>query len=326
MKYPMANSCLSYYKNQDNTYTVKNYLTEKEATLSAETVAYLRELDGFTHPYDIEPDLAPDDVDLLLDRFRDAGLIRERRLHKEGVGTYLYTLFVPEQQTAKMGAGRMLCFFLSWLVLLAWAPVMVCGGVLLTKSDLNGEHVMPGILIGTLVGAILHEISHAVSGYAYGATVFEMGAMVSHFVLPGAYVLMDLTPVKKKLRRAQINAAGIEMNLLLTGVFLCLVSVSETFSGMLMGCALANLFLGLVNMTVAFGLDGEHIMGNLIGDDNFAGKSIVTLLDKDERRLLRKKGINGRALITASYIMSASQVSLVVLLITNVIGVIIWLR
>lgn len=326
MEYPMANNCLVFKQNLDNTYTIKNYLNDEETTVDSGVVEFLEQLDGYTHPYDIDPSLEPNFVDELLDSFREVGFIRESLLYKESTGTYLYALHIPENRTNKMCPARIICFFLSWLILLSWAPLLGFGIFSFINGRLSSDYLMLGMVFGTVIGAGLHEVSHYISGRAYGAFIFEMGVMLSHFIIPGAYVLMDLTPVKRKLRRAQINAAGIEMNLLLAGASFCLASMSYQYSGLLFGCALANVFLGLLNMTVAFGLDGEHVMGNLIGDDNFAGKSIITVLGKNERSLLKKKGINGQALIVASYIMGLSQVSLLIIIIANVIGVISWLK
>lgn len=326
MEYPMANNCLVFKQNPDNTYTIKNYLNDEETTVGSGVVDFLRQLDGYTHPYDIDPSLEPDFVDELLDSFREVGFIRESLFYKESAGTYLYALYIPKNRTNKMRPARIICFFVSWLILLSWAPLLGLGIYSFVNGQLSSDYLMFGMVLGTIVGAFLHEISHAISACAYGGRIFEIGVMLSHFVMPGAYVLMDQTPVKRKLRRAQINAAGIEMNLLLAGAFFCFASTNYQYSGLLFGCALANVFLGLLNMTVAFGLDGEHVMGNLIGDDNFAGKSIITVLGKNERSLLKKKGINGQALIVASYIMGLSQVSLLVIIIANVIGVISWLK
>lgn len=326
MDYPMANNCLTFNHNSDDTYTVTNYLNNEVMTVGSGVVKFLEQLDGYTHPYDIDKSLEPDFVDELLDKLRDVGFIRENLFYKESTGTYLYALHIPKNRTNEMRPARIICFLLSWLILISWIPLLGFGIFSFVNSRLTTDYLMLGLVFGTVIGACLHEISHAISGCAYGALIFEIGVMLSHFVMPGAYVLMDDTPVKRKLRRAQINAAGIEMNLLLAGGFFLIASLTYEYSGLFFGCSLANVFLGLINLTVAFGLDGEHIMGNLIGEDNFAGKSIITILGKKERTLLRKKGINGRALIVASYIMGASQVSLLVLIVSNIIGVVSWFR
>lgn len=326
MDYPMANNCLTFKQNSDDTYTVTNYLNNEVVTVGSEVVYFLEQLDGYTHPYDIDRSLEPDFVDELLDKLRDVGFIRESLFFKESAGTYLYALHIPKNRTNEMRPARIICFFLSWLILILWVPLLGFGIFSFVNNQLTTDYLMLGLVFGTVIGACLHEISHAISGCAYGALIFEMGVMLSHFVLPGAYVLMDETPVKRKLRRAQINAAGIEMNLLLAGGFLLIASLTYEYSGLFFGCALANVFLGLLNLTVAFGLDGEHIMGNLIGEDNFAGKSMITIIGKKERTLLRKRGTNGKALIVASYIMGASQVSLLVIIVTNIIGVVSWFK
>lgn len=329
MNYPMVNNCLTFKHNRDNTYIVTNYLNDEVITVDSDIVDYLVQLDGYTHPYDIDPSLEPVFVDELLDKFREDGLIRESLLYKAGTGTYLFALHifhVSRKRTNEVRPARIMCFFLSWFILSSWLPLLIFGVFRFLNGSFNIDNLMFGMVIGTIIGAFLHEASHLISGQAYGALIFEAGLMISHFVVPGAYVLMDQTPVKKKLRLAQINAAGIEMNLLLAGVFFLIASLTYEFSGLFFGCALANVFLGLLNTITVFGMDGEHILANLIGDDNFAVKSKITIFEKKERALLRKRGINGRAVIAASYIMGFSQIALPILIIVNIIGVALWFK
>ena len=326
MNYPMVNNCLTFYHNEDDTYTIKNHNNDESVTVTSATAEFMEQLDGYTHPYYIDENLPADYVDGLLDKLRDEDLIRESRAHKVGLGTFLFTLFIPKNRTNDMRPARIVCFFLSWLILLSFIPALTFGIIAFINARFNSDNVILGLILGTVAGAVLHEISHAISGCAYGAPVFEMGVMLSHWVIPGAYVLMDQTPVKKRLRRAQINAAGVEMNLLFAGLSLCMASYIYSLSGMLLGCAVANVFLGLLNCTVSFGLDGEHILGNLIGDDGFVYNSIATVFGKEEKKELKKRGINGYMLIVASYIVGLSQLSVLVLIAANVLGVFLWFK
>ena len=327
MDYPMVNNCLSYTYNEDNdTYTVKNIDTDEEITVNSSTVFFINKLDGKTNPFDLLPSVEPSLVVEYLDRLRDAELIRDSRLNKEVFGTWIYALFIPKDRTNRMRPARIICYFLSWLLVLSWIPAMAFGIYSFINGEIDTEHYVAGMVFGTLIGALLHELSHALSACAYGAPIYEIGVMITHYVLLGAYVKMDQEPVKKKLRRAQIDAAGVEMNMLLTGVFLFLASLNEVTCGLMFGAALANGFMGLINLFFIWGLDGGNILGNLLGDDNFVGNSFLTILGSEERRILKKQGISGYALILATLIIGISQISLIVIVVANFLGILVWIR
>lgn len=329
MKYPMIDNCLTFeYDEYEDLYIATHYADkDMRVVISPSVYDFLCCLDGKTHPYDILPSVDTYEIDILLDELRKKKLIRESWLHKSGFGTFELTLFIPKNRTNKMRPVRVICYFLNLIILLSFAPVLVFGMYRFTTAHFfNSDYLYLGLLVGSIIGIVLHEISHAISGCGYGARVFEMGALVFFWVMPGAYVMLDDSTVNKKLKKAQINAAGIEMNLLIAGIYFILYSLSYDLGGFFLGGAIANAFLGLVNMTLAFGLDGEHIIGNLINDDNFGGKAILTVIGREEKRILKKYGTYGYALFVASYVMGFMQISYLVLIATNIIGVILWLK
>ena len=63
----------------------------------------------------------------------------------------------------------------------------------------------------------------------------------------------------------QINAAGAEMNLFLTGIFFLLTIYCEQLGGCFLWCAIYNLGLGVMNLTFLESLDGHTIWMEYLG-------------------------------------------------------------
>ncbi len=327
MKYPMlSNRITTEYNEADDTYIINDYLLDERYTLDWFLAEFALQLDGKTHPYDVDRTIPTDTVDEMLDKLRSYDLLRERRFEYLGLGRILFSLIIFRKHKSNVRPARIICFFLNWLLLISFLPMLAFGAYSFHDRFVTGDFLITGLIVGTMIGLVLHECCHAISCCGYGGTVHEAGVMVSYFIIPGAYVMINTSDIKNRLRRAQVNAAGVEMNLLIAGLSLYLASVYYDIGGFMLGCAIANGFTAFINLSCTFGLDGEHILGNLIGDDNFLSNSFTTVTGKYYRRILSRKGISGRALILASYIMVSTQFSLIILLITSLVGLIIWIK
>ena len=107
----------------------------------------------------------------------------------------------------------------NYLLLILWLPTLLFGLDCFIKNlpDIDNGSALLGQWIAIVIGAVLHEIGHASATLCYGGRVFEAGSLLQNY-MPGAYVMIDDKPVRKRLQKVQILAAGVEMNMLLSGI------------------------------------------------------------------------------------------------------------
>lgn len=174
-------------------------------------------------------------------------------------------------------------------------------------------NILLGSIGGIFLGTILHESAHAFSCLSdENGRVFEAGVMLNGMFL-GAYVLIDESEIKSNTKRAQINLAGVEMNLLLAGVLMILATFGN-FLGpwkvALLFAALQNVFLVLMNLAFTEGLDGEHALSSLFGGFVVdAAKANLSVLFDRQRRVdyFAVHGICGAANICVSLVILVFQ-------------------
>ena len=201
MKYPAKNHLLLFKTTSDG-ICVKNILTEQEKMITEEEYIVLSKLDGKTNPYRLWSNVSRKDVDNLMRIMLALKIPRFKKKH------------------------RKIALFLNDALMCAWIPVLILGVFMFIKEFgaespfLGPNDLLFGNIIGIVLGLVLHEIAHAFAALAYGAKVMEFGVMLYWF-LPCAYVLIEDSKVKDRLKRAQIRAAGIEMNMFLGGIFWC---------------------------------------------------------------------------------------------------------
>ncbi len=322
MRYPMCCNWLMFRRISEDEYLVEDAFAETSVKMPTDEAMFLQALDGKTNPYQIDLTLDYYTTKELLNYFDDNNLLRQGRLLRTGLVSVIYTLmFLHEDKRL-----REIAKVLNQLLILLFLP-MLLGGLYacLRYGDIEWNFsVFGGFFVGLALGMVLHEAGHAISALAYGARVFEAGLLLK-FIFPGAYVMIDDRPVKIKLHRAQIYAAGVEMNLLISGAALCCVAISSVFSGFCLGIAIQNLLLAAVNLLLIKDLDGEKVLGALIGEPNFAGFALNIIFDRDARKALWNNGIHGKAATVACLCLSLVQTAIPVFLISNIISVVLWI-
>ena len=135
---------------------------------------------------------------------------------------------------------------------------------------------------------------------------------------------MNENNIKKRMRRVQVSAAGIEMNLVLTAMFLILSARIEVLSGFFLGAAIQNVFLAFLNLTFINGFDGMTIISELLGIEGLVDKAKRITKSKIRKESLRSNGISGKAIIAVCYAFRGIQVALPLLFALNVVGVVSW--
>lgn len=312
-KYPAMANYLIISRNKKDIYRVENVLTDELFEFDAVTYHFLKCLDGNTNPKKLGRKLGVD-VDELMDFFDINLLIRtDGKELLSSATTKLVTCYVPIKKRTNSRVPQLL----NWALVLAWMPVLSFGvdRYLHKGFFMNDDYMFIGYVVALIVGLGLHEVAHALACLAYGGYFFEAGIMPS-ILSPGAYVLIDYRRIKSKFKKIQITAAGVEMNMLLAGIFLILSSYCEVLSGFFFMAAFTNIILVIINLSCVNGFDGCTIMFELLGIEG--GMDRV-------RSLLRTVSVGSKeyksnvAVITTCVVLQLFQVLLPILLINNVL-------
>lgn len=318
MKYPAKNHLLLFKTTSDG-ICVKNILTEQEKMITEEEYIVLSKLDGKTNPYRLWSNVSRKDVDNLMRSFKKRGLLRGSRFRMLGINNIMLALKIPRFKKKH----RKIALFLNDALMCAWIPVLILGVFMFIKEFgaespfLGPNDLLFGNIIGIVLGLVLHEIAHAFAALAYGAKVMEFGVMLYWF-LPCAYVLIEDSKVKDRLKRAQIRAAGIEMNMFLGGIFLVLTEVFNEQFYLFLQAATLNILLAVINASFVEGVDGMSVLTEFLGIDDFARKAKVVVKSHTRKRKLKRMGMNGSAFLTACYIIRIFQILLPLMILSSI--------
>lgn len=268
MKYPKIIDTLLYKRIDKSTYHVKNGITDVVYEIGTDIVRFMNKLDGKTDPFMINTCLSDFEIEEVLDFLWANELVTKKKWKKIGFLTYGIPLF-KVKITQKM---RIVSKILNFLLMISFVPIFIVGLYAvkdiysISMVDKNDFSYLLGLCVGTALGTILHEGAHASAGLGYNAHLFTCGIMIG--ITPGAFAEFDDEHIKSSLKKAQISAAGVEMNLLLCGLsMICMRLVNSAISLFLGGIAFSNLLLASVNLLPIIGVDGSQIVNNLIGDD-----------------------------------------------------------
>lgn len=322
MKYPTLANWIRFKKVSENEYEIVDLLHDEKIQTDAYTVWFARQLNGKRNPYLIDKGKLKKDIDLLLRELEAENVIRDKRFFSKFFLFLLVTVWRPKITEN----FRIASFIINGLLLISFLPLLAFSILyfLYYTYDINFDYMIIGSIAGMLIGLVMHELGHMFACLAYGGRVFEVGVMLQFLLMPGAYVLMNESNIKKRMRRVQVSAAGIEMNLFLTAIFLILSARFETLSGFCLAAAIQNVFLALLNLTFVDGFDGMTIMSELLGVECIVSKAKRITKSKYKRKRLAKDGISGKATIAVSYILRGVQIALPLIFALNIMGVISW--
>lgn len=319
MGYPVLADWIRFKRISEDEYLIIDLLYDQKIETDADTVWFARQLDGKRNPYEIGRQRPGLDVSLLLDELEAEHIIRDKRFLSKFFLYLLVTVWKPRVTTGL----RLLAFFVNGLLLVSWLPLLAFSIYFAVNNlyNLSGDYIVLGTFFGLAVGMVMHELGHMFACLAYGGRVFEVGVMLQ-FLLPGAYVLLNSSNIKKRMRRIQVSAAGVEMNFMLAAVFLILTVPFANLSGFFLGAAIQNAFLGFINLTFVNGFDGMAIMSELLGTDELMDKVKSIIKSKRKRNRLLNDGVSGKATVVACYALKAIQVALPLIIALNIVGVI----
>jgi hypothetical protein len=316
-KYPMMANWLTFKKIEDDLYKVENGVTDRVLILDELEVRFLRALDGNKNPLKIGKELNID-AENVLAFFEEEFLVRDGRTISLDEMT-LRTVYIPRKQTSKSVFPKIY----NMLLLLSFIPVLVFGIYEVVTKGVNWYADYMGgqaFLFSMVLGLVFHEISHAMASLAYGGKFFEAGFIWQGFC-PGAYAMIDAGNVKSRFKRIQIDAAGIEMDCLLAGVFLVLAARCEVYSLFWLLGAVNNLFLSIFNLAFTEGLDGSSMICEVLGiKDSSEIKRIFAkiLLEKNWKRETKNRG----AILCTCIVLMIYKILMPVLLVHNILIII----
>jgi hypothetical protein len=189
-------------------------------------------------------------------------------------------------------------------------------------ADLDLDYLVPGAILGTVVGMIAHELGHMFACLTYGGNAFELGVGI-HLLLPVAYVMMDESRVKDRLKKAQVYAAGVEMNMQVASVFILCSNFSEEYGSVFVIAAITNVLMALLNMVIVPGIDGGKVFFCLIGIDETSENMKLVVKYKSCRKRVLRQGFSGLTSVVVCYVLRTVQVvGLPLVIVMNIIGVI----
>lgn len=298
--YPRISNALTYKESDDGIVDVYNCLSGAEYEFTCDAAEYIKQLDGYTPPFEIKTSLEQYEIKELLEWLEENSLIRYEWSSAMSLGLKARALWIPDWDVF----SKLLAYFANGILVILWLPVLILGIVMFVGKNgyESGTVNIFGTLVGALLGMVLHEFGHAFAGVSFGANVFEIGILTLLGIPIGAYAGVDERFVKKRSSRIQIFAAGVEMNFLIMGLFLILAASFPDEASFCLSAALTNGFLALVNLMPADGLDGASILFELLGGSNVSAGIKKIVSDKKERRRMAKRGAFGYAVIAVSYI------------------------
>ncbi len=319
-KYPRISNTLKIKKYGEEEFLVSDFLSDEEVYMSHDAIDFAKKLDGHTNPFRIRCNLSMEEKEELLEILDEHEFLMYSKVTKGGPGTFYRALWYPKSTIGL----RIFSSVFNLLLMLSWLPMLILGISLFAKNIIRMEFngFVFGFVIGLILGTALHELGHLFAGFAYNAPVYEVGVMLMRFVIPGAYVMADTDNIKNRNSRIQIDAAGIEMNLLLAGVSLLLGSHFVRFGGMFMMIAIMNILFATLNLTFIEGLDGSNILSNLFGEENIVRYAKSLMFNKNKRKKLTAQGIHGYAFVVICYILVLFQIAYPAILAVNILEVI----
>ena len=314
MKYPKTIDTLLYKRLDESRYKVKNAETGEIFELGRAIVSFMNKLDGKTDPFMINTCLSDFEIEEVLDFLWNNELITKKKLKKIGFLSYGIPFF-KVKTTQKM---RIVSRLLNFLLMIFFVPVFIAGLYavkdIYSMVDKNDFSYLLGLYVGIASGVIVHECGHAIAGLGYNAHLFTCGIMIG--ITPGAFVELDDEHIKSSLKKAQISAAGIEMNLLLCGLSMVCMCFNSARS-LLGAIALSNLLLASVNLLPIIGVDGSQIINKLVGEDLILYSDILIT---DKSFLSHSfSNVRGLAEICSCVLTLLSQISYPILIIANIL-------
>lgn len=165
-----------------------------------------------------------------------------------------------------------------------------------------------------LTSVFLHEVGHCIAGIACGYSPADLSLLLLGILPIGACLsYVDEQKGVSRLARLQFNLVGIEINILIAGVFLLLATKSSPLDTTFAMAANINLFLMLLNLLPASGMDGESAINTCLGKEiREDAKKFLTSRTFRREKLTSGRSGYGCIAVYAIYYISSVAVGLLI--------------
>ena len=208
----------------------------------------------------------------------------------QGDGIFDYLSVVQFYDESSIEKYKPFCQFMNRYLLPISAVVSAAGILaLITNHDSLEEwlNFNPILYIAlNILCIVLHEAGHFMAYIGIGIVLLKI-------ITVGFFVAAD--PKKTTVNKEEVHAslAGIEMQLLLFGVFWLIGGLNLGVSYTFLEASKFNLLIMLVNIMPAFGFDGEQALSAALGVDDIYKKAKMWLGDNAHREKLLSHGKKG---------------------------------
>lgn len=185
-------------------------------------------------------------------------------------------------------------------------------------TSAGGQYINSAcIYCGFFLSIAAHEFGHLLALASFGYDIYDAGILLLGIIPMGAYVAHNEKQQTSRRAKIQIALAGIEMNILLAGLFFIVSAYAGVYSEMLVIIGCLNIALALLNIIPAHGLDGELALSALFGVDSIYEIAKRNIFNAKLRHRLYHSGIKG---ITYFLILLFVLISNVFFIITTVLS------
>lgn len=291
MKPMIDETVLLHYDTQRDTYYAESVGDRVELTPVEYEV--LSSADGKTDLSQAFPELSSRQLAAVLRRLKGLNLITTKRYHGFIVGRFILFPVGNRVKGLRAFAGifnLLLPFAAVFLFVFGLVRYMMCKPIF---GDFGYfEFVLFYLLVFLSISA--HEFGHFSAAVAYQYYVSNVGLLLLFRVIPlGAYVSFKQdNRVRIRRHKAQLFLAGIEVNVLLSGVFFLLACTGSPHAEIYDWLAECNLYMAILNLMPAPVLDGGKTLGIALGIDNYL-LFMLNVFSKRNRRRLAHSGWTG---------------------------------
>lgn len=227
----------------------------------------------------------------VLNRLKRREIITTSRWQFEGV-CGRFTLFPVGCRVKKFKPlCRILNRMLPFAALLVFLSSLILkkGGYLLNTEDIH--YLL--FFVFVLISSVLHETGHLIAAISYDQEISEIGLSLIGPFLTGAYVARIANNRLSQRQAIQLYLAGVEMNLLYSGILLFMSVVNNTYANTFHLLSGVNIFQIFINLLPANSLDGYFALGVLLGIEDLNGSSKRFLSSKKYRHQIFHMGTKG---------------------------------
>lgn len=271
-------------------------------------------------PLALPPELSASYDDILQELILD-GLLQTSRFIRSEDRFNRFVLFMIPERTPNIAS---FCRGIHLTLPIA-APLFLIAGLVLqflpSAPPAGGDLLLPLYYALLLLSLFLHEIGHCTAGLAYGYPLRDLSLLFYGYFPIGACVACQQEE-EPHLPREQLSfcLAGVEVNLLLSGVFLLLFLLFPPLSETFRQAAWNNLLLFAVNALPASQLDGEAALSALLGVDSAADTAGKWLGSRRLRRKLLQEGGRGLGFFLLFVLVRAAQAILFAVIALDVLS------